>query len=126
MERLPRPRDVEYLRADLGLSVASEQSVQVEAASQLVFSISDLNGPIEVGTDTTYEVRVSNKGSRPATNVVVAAALPNEVKLVSGDYSVTKLTDKADGCMIDDPNDPILNAKFALTNDGAGNIDLTG
>lgn len=72
-------------KADLGLSVASEQSVQVEAASQLVFSISDLNGPIEVGTDTTYEVRVSNKGSRPATNVVVAAALPNEVKLVSGE-----------------------------------------
>jgi uncharacterized repeat protein (TIGR01451 family) len=72
-------------KADLGLSVASEQSVQVEAASQLVFSILDLNGPIEVGTDTTYEVRVSNRGSRPATNVVVAAALPNEIKLVSGE-----------------------------------------
>ncbi|MBC7853995.1 MAG: DUF11 domain-containing protein, partial [Pirellulaceae bacterium] len=72
-------------KADLGLSVASEQTVQVEAASLLVFSISDLNGPIEVDTDTTYEVRVSNKGSKPATNVVLAAALPNEIKLVSGE-----------------------------------------
>jgi uncharacterized repeat protein (TIGR01451 family) len=72
-------------KADLGLSVASEQSVQVEAASQLVFSISDLNGPIEVGTDTTYEVRVSNKGSRPATNVLLGAELPKEIKLVSGE-----------------------------------------
>lgn len=72
-------------KADLGLSVVSEQSVQVDAASELVFSISDLNDPIEVGTDTTYEVRVSNRGSRPATNVRLAAALPNEIKLVSGD-----------------------------------------
>lgn len=72
-------------KADLGLSVASEQSVQVDAASELVFSISDLNDPIEVGTDTTYEIRVSNRGSRPATNVRLAAALPNEIKLVSGD-----------------------------------------
>ncbi len=72
-------------KADLGLSVASEQSVQVDAASELVFSISDINDPIEVGTDTTYEVRVSNKGSRPATNVLLAAALPNEIKLVSGE-----------------------------------------
>jgi uncharacterized repeat protein (TIGR01451 family) len=72
-------------KADLGLSVVSEQSVQVDAASELVFSISDLNDPIEVGTDTTYEVRVSNRGSRPATNVRLTAALPNEIKLVSGD-----------------------------------------
>ena len=72
-------------KADLGLSVASEQVVNVEAASELVFSISDLNDPIEVGTDTSYEVRVSNKGSRPATNVVLAAGLPGEIKLVSGE-----------------------------------------
>ncbi|MFN0018726.1 MAG: hypothetical protein ACKVP0_10740, partial [Pirellulaceae bacterium] len=72
-------------KADLGLSVVSEQTVQVDAASELVFSIADLNDPIEVGTDTTYEVRVSNKGTRPATNVRLAAALPNEIKLVSGE-----------------------------------------
>ena len=72
-------------KADLGLSVASEQSVQVDAASELVFSITDLNDPIEVGTETTYEVRVSNKGSKPATNVLLAAALPNEIKLLSGE-----------------------------------------
>jgi uncharacterized repeat protein (TIGR01451 family) len=72
-------------KADLGLSVASEHSVQVDAASELVFSISDLNDPIEVGTDTTYEVRVTNKGSRPATNVLLEAALPKEIKLLSGE-----------------------------------------
>lgn len=72
-------------KADLGLSVTSEQMVNVEAASELVFSISDLNDPIEVGTDTSYEVRVSNKGTRPATNVLLAAALPGDIKLLSGE-----------------------------------------
>ena len=59
--------------------------MQVDAVSELVFSIADLNDPIEVGTDTTYEVRVANKGSKPATNVLLAAALPKEIKLVSGE-----------------------------------------
>jgi uncharacterized repeat protein (TIGR01451 family) len=72
-------------KADLGLSVASEQLVQVGAAPKLVFSISDLNDPIEVGTDTTYEVRVSNQGSGPATNVLLQASLPKEIKLLSGE-----------------------------------------
>lgn len=72
-------------KADLGLSVSSEQSVQVDAAPKLVFEIKDLNDPIEVGSDTTYEVRVSNTGSRPATNVLLAAALPNDIKLLSGE-----------------------------------------
>lgn len=47
-------------------------------------------------------------------------------KLVSGDYTVTKLTDKMDGCMIDDPMDPVLGAKFPVINDGQGNVELQG
>jgi uncharacterized repeat protein (TIGR01451 family) len=72
-------------RADLGLNVTSEQIVQVDAAPELAFNISDLADPIEVGADTTYEIRVANKGSGPATNVVLAAALPTEIKLLSGE-----------------------------------------
>lgn len=72
-------------RANLGLNVASEQAIQVDAAADLVFTISDLNDPIEVGTETVYEIRVANNGSKPATNVLLAAALPAELKLISGD-----------------------------------------
>jgi uncharacterized repeat protein (TIGR01451 family) len=67
-------------KADLGLTAASEQAVQVEARSELVFDIVDVNDPIEVGTDTTYEVRVANNGTRPATAVELAAGFPPEIK----------------------------------------------
>jgi len=67
-------------KADLGLSASSEQAVQVEARSELVFDIVDVNDPIEVGTDTTYEIRVANNGTRPATAVELAAGFPPEIK----------------------------------------------
>jgi uncharacterized repeat protein (TIGR01451 family) len=72
-------------RADLGLAVAREQVVQVEAKSELTFDIVDVNDPIEVGTETTYEIRVANNGTRPATGVELAAGFPAEIKPVSAE-----------------------------------------
>jgi uncharacterized repeat protein (TIGR01451 family) len=74
-------------KADLGLTAANEQVVQVEAKSELEFNIVDLNDPIEVGTDTSYEIRVTNKGTRPATAVELVAGFPQggEIKAVSAD-----------------------------------------
>lgn len=74
-------------KADLGLTAQQEQIVQVEAKSELVFDIVDLNDPIEVGTETVYEIRVSNNGTRPATGVEVVAGFPErgELKPVSAD-----------------------------------------
>ena len=72
-------------RGGLGLTAAGEQTIQVEAASELHFTIADSNDPIEVGSDTTYEVRVSNNGSRPATQVRVAAAAPEGLKFLSAE-----------------------------------------
>ena len=72
-------------KADLGLTAASEQIVQVEARSELAFNIVDVNDPIEVGTDTAYEIRVSNNGTRPATAVELAAGFPAQIQPVSAD-----------------------------------------
>ncbi len=74
-------------KADLGLSAANEQIVQVEAKSELVFDIVDVNDPIEVGTETIYEIRVSNNGTRPATGVELVAGFPKggELRPVSAD-----------------------------------------
>jgi uncharacterized repeat protein (TIGR01451 family) len=72
-------------KADLGLTATSQQAVQVEARSELEFDIVDVNDPIEVGTETVYEIRVVNKGTRPATSVEVAAGLPPAIKPVSAE-----------------------------------------
>lgn len=72
-------------RADLGLTTAFEQVVSVDAAAELIHTIADLSDPIEVGAETTYEVKVINVGTKSATNVRIAAMLPAELKALSGE-----------------------------------------
>lgn len=72
-------------KADLGLAAVNEQTVQVDAASELRHTITDLSDPIEVGSATAYEVRVTNTGTKTATNVRIVAVLPAEMRLVSGE-----------------------------------------
>jgi len=72
-------------KADLGLATANEQTVQVDAAAELRHTVTDLSDPIEVGSATAYEIRVTNSGTKTATNVRVAALLPAEMRLVNGE-----------------------------------------
>lgn len=72
-------------RASLGLTAENEQVVQVEQSAELVHSINDLEEVIEVGSETTYEVRVTNAGTKAATNIRVAAVLPPEMQALGGE-----------------------------------------
>ena len=60
----------------------------IEGLAAVNFQIADKTGPIEVGGQSTYEIRVSNQGSKAATNVRIAAMVPRELKLVSADGPV--------------------------------------
>ncbi len=40
---------------------------------------------IEVGSETTYEIRVSNSGTKAATNVRIAAIMPPGMAAVNGE-----------------------------------------
>jgi len=40
---------------------------------------------IEVGSETVYEVRVQNKGTKAATNILVVALLPPEMQAIGGE-----------------------------------------
>lgn len=71
-------------RADLGLADSREQSVVVESVAQLLFDVTDSADPIEVGSDTVYQVRIVNQGTKTATNVRVAAQVPAELQAVGG------------------------------------------
>ncbi len=72
-------------RASLGLSDAAEQAVTVEGLAELSFEIADSADPIEVGSETIYTVRVTNRGSKAAANVQLVCALPPEMQPVSGE-----------------------------------------
>jgi hypothetical protein len=66
--------------AQKGLAVEKEQPVLVEGIASIVFQPVDVTGPIEVGGETTYEVRVVNQGSKAASNVRLAVLLPGEMQ----------------------------------------------
>ena len=72
-------------RADLGVSVSSERTMSVEGFAELSFAISNAGGPIEVGAETNYEIRVTNSGSKPDSNVRVQVQLPPGLELVSSE-----------------------------------------
>jgi uncharacterized repeat protein (TIGR01451 family) len=72
-------------RGALGVTAASEQIVRVEQAAELVHSVKDLDEVIEVGSETTYEIRVLNKGTKAASNVRVAAMMSPGMAAIHGE-----------------------------------------
>ncbi len=72
-------------RADLGLKQACEHEVVVEGLAELAFSVADVADPIELGSETGYEIRIQNRGSKPDTNVQLLAELPEGITPTTGD-----------------------------------------
>lgn len=61
----------------------AESQTQVEGIPAILLEVVDLEDPIEVGTTTTYLIRVTNQGSADGTNISVKATLPNEMDYVN-------------------------------------------
>jgi uncharacterized repeat protein (TIGR01451 family) len=72
-------------KADKGLAVEREQPINVEGIAAVLFEVRDVNGPIAVGGETVYEIRVLNQGSKAATNIRLAMAVPPGLKLVAAE-----------------------------------------
>ncbi len=72
-------------RADLGVVAKNERRMTVEGFAELSFAITNPGGPIELGSETSYEIRVNNTGSMPDSNVRVQLQLPPGLELVSTD-----------------------------------------
>ena len=72
-------------RGNLNTAANSDHTLSVESLNELVFTVADVNDPIEVGSETTYEVRVTNNGSKTDGNVEVVAQLPEGMRLVNAD-----------------------------------------
>lgn len=71
------------VRADLGIVAKNERRLLVEGFSELSFSITNPGGPIELGSETTYEIKVNNSGSKADSNVQVQVQLPAGLELIS-------------------------------------------
>lgn len=71
-------------KASEGLQDETEAQVRVDGIVALMFEVVDLESPVEIGGETTYEIRVVNQGSKAATNVQVGAIMPQGMRAISG------------------------------------------
>jgi uncharacterized repeat protein (TIGR01451 family) len=62
------------------LNVESELATRIEGLSALMLEMVDIEDPIEVSSDTSYEVRISNTGSKLETNIKLVATIPDKME----------------------------------------------
>jgi uncharacterized repeat protein (TIGR01451 family) len=70
-------------KAGQGLEDETSQHVLVEGLSAIMFEVRDLDDPIEIGGETTYEIRIVNQGTKAATTVQVRATVQPGMKIIS-------------------------------------------
>jgi len=72
-------------KGDLNTIAQAEKIVTVDTLAELTFSITDDADPIEVGSEATYEIVISNRGSRDDSNVKLQMLLPPGLELVASE-----------------------------------------
>jgi uncharacterized repeat protein (TIGR01451 family) len=68
-----------HARGEPGLESSAEAPLHIEGVPALMLEVVDREDPVEVGTQTTYEIRVVNQGTSASTGVQITAILPNEM-----------------------------------------------
>jgi uncharacterized repeat protein (TIGR01451 family) len=68
-----------------GLADHTEKQIAVEGLAAVTFEVTQQEGLIEVGGENTYEIHVSNQGSKEAVNVQVVAQLPTGMRPVAAE-----------------------------------------
>ncbi|TWT69411.1 DUF11 domain-containing protein [Crateriforma conspicua] len=71
--------------SDLSEAVVEQSVVSVQSLAELTFQIADTADPIEQAGETTYEIRVTNTGSRDDANVQVQLQIPRGMQLIAAE-----------------------------------------
>jgi uncharacterized repeat protein (TIGR01451 family) len=87
-------------------------TTRVRGVPGILLELVDLEDPVELGQQVTYEIRVTNQGSAPGTNIRLLCRLPASEEYVSGSGATSV---KADGDVITTEPLPELAAKSVAT-----------
>ncbi len=55
----------------------AQMQTRVEGTASLVVEVSDLDDPVEVGSETAYEIRITNEGTASANQVALSCEVPS-------------------------------------------------
>jgi uncharacterized repeat protein (TIGR01451 family) len=70
--------------ADCG-EAATEGSVRIMGVPAILLEVVDLDDPVELNENVTYEIAVTNQGSAVDRSVAIVAELPSALKYISSD-----------------------------------------
>lgn len=71
--------------ADRAVAVKQKQNIKVDGIAALRFEVIDVKDPIEIGSETAYEIRVLNQGTKDASNVTMQVTLPQGLELIAAE-----------------------------------------
>jgi uncharacterized repeat protein (TIGR01451 family) len=66
-----------------GLKVDGEVMTRVEGLSAILLEVVDTEDPIEVGAETSYEIRITNTGSKTETDIKLVCMIPDKMQFKS-------------------------------------------
>jgi hypothetical protein len=71
------------VQASRGIRQIENIVTRVEGLSAIMLELVDLDDPIEVGAETSYEVRITNTGSKTETDVRLVCTIPDKMEFKS-------------------------------------------
>ncbi len=71
------------VQASRGLKHEQTAVTRVEGLSAIMLELVDLDDPIEVGAETSYEIRITNTGSKTETDVKLVCTIPDKMEFKS-------------------------------------------
>ncbi|MCD4726275.1 MAG: DUF11 domain-containing protein, partial [Pirellulales bacterium] len=77
--------------ADDDLTARAETVVRVEAVADLTMNVKDPTGPVPVGKEVIYEVRVRNRGTKEARGVEVFAYFSRGIEPIAAEGAANRL-----------------------------------
>ncbi len=84
---LGQPGSLQFVaiaRGDLGEAAQCACATRVSGIPAILLEVVDLEDPVEVGKEVTYEIRVTNQGSTAGTHLRIVCTLPGSQEFVSG------------------------------------------
>lgn len=79
--------------SETGVQADARIETRVDGIASLTMELVDLDDPVETGSETGYEIRVKNDGSKTASGVIVTCDLPAGMELLSAKAPVDQVTE---------------------------------
>jgi uncharacterized repeat protein (TIGR01451 family) len=69
--------------------VTASAETSIAGISGVLLEVIDVEDPVEVGTTTMYEIKVTNQGSAPATGIRITCTLEDNIRCISSSGATT-------------------------------------